>query len=569
MHRMALLGSVALCLGGPTAPCAASPPQAADGNLPDPTVRFRTLEEIAVAVVAAAPPGGVVWCAVDADRALRADGLGVRWATALTDAADARAAGDAKAAPRLGLYAVEDAGAALRCPPTRDRDAFIDAFAAHCAQGDDRYRDAMTALRSIAQASRGPAHVLFLSHVNVEGEHDVEATLTALRQAQCTVSVVGRGAYLADSYWAVQPPTDGMPQDLQLAGPDAPTRELPSGWLFDDGGLDNVAPTGWGLYGFARLCAATGGRYWILAPGLERQTWCQAVACPFCDGTHQRCDEPFAESYLGLMAPWRGSRAAYARHVARHPLWVALVSAWEAAAKAGAVRTLPPKLLRGDPGAPGPARNPNFDDRFAAGSWRNRARDAAAMADTLAAALRSLQAARAKVARADAPRVWATAAVLEVQLAATAFSLRQFERFGHAVDGALGGRREPGEPAPPAKPAPNAVLDWHWVPRSFCHGTALLRETRWRGGEAAAAEFAALADLVDANAAAVAGTPYATQIRHTVVAVFGMAWAVPETPQPNPFPHGQLKNQPPAGTRTRGGRGTGGGSGRGGPTSGG
>ena len=70
-------------------------------------------------------------------------------------------------------------------------------------------------------------------------------------------------------------------------------------WKIVDAWLD----AGFGPFAFARLCAATGGSYYLYFPTTPARSFCQSVNCPLCSGKHQACDPWFNASFLRQLAP--------------------------------------------------------------------------------------------------------------------------------------------------------------------------------------------------------------------------------------------------------------------------
>jgi hypothetical protein len=206
---------------------------------------------------------------------------------------------------------------------------------------------------------KGPKHLLLVAADGAEGEEETEGTLAMLRRAGIRLSVVTGEAAFARP-WRETPPrpagflvrSTGHPddrRDTMYAACDTAFPEQPGAFELDlaPGGFrwtpagkrlpdTFFLPSGFGYYHLARLCAETGGRYYLHSFGAPGGG----------------IGIVYDYSVLGLFAPDLRSRAAILSDLGRCPEARALFRAWEALAKpsCGGVRRRPPvRLVKGRP----------------------------------------------------------------------------------------------------------------------------------------------------------------------------------------------------------------------------
>lgn len=379
--------------------------------------------------------------------------------------------------------------------------------------------------RSLAGAP-GKKHIVLYSLDWPDSEQDVESTLGALKQANVTLHCIGRGAYLSDSYWVARPVTDSTTvrkQDIHLAGPDAPFRETPVGWLFSRTGVGNETPAGFGPYGMSRLTAATGGSYYVFYPEPPQQTFCQSTGCRFCLGKHQHCGTWFNESFMRQLAPSLSSRAD-SKRLAGNPLVAATLKAWDLLEDAECLQTRPP--IRAKSGAP--VRGSGMSARFRSSllkttTCKSRIRWVDRTEKKVMKALSTVDEALADYSDTANKRAVANAELLQAELLALLFNLDQFRAFNRLVEAEFGGDDKPLDAETPVVPADAdncCVRQFRVENLHFCHGVAPIREVDWLQGEHTDERLARVLEAVQRNIDKYHHTPWELSNRHIPLAFF-------------------------------------------------
>ncbi len=516
-------------------------------SMPDPTVRYLEIPEIVRRVREELDQGNaaasvLVW-AVDVDTQWKS-GMRAELADAIADVFGAM---PADARPRMAAAVLVGSNVQVVGKVTRDAAAAAQTLRELDAKDPDSLRDIMGGLRLVASglpapAAGGKSHVVVISLENVDGENDVEETARLLRERGILLHVIGRPAYLSDSYWTVRQgrttlgAKEKLPGGLRMAGPDAPVRELPAGWAYDKVGLDNVPPAGFGTWAWSRLTALTGGQYYAYYPGgPDGPSFCSYHRCPFCDGAHDGCMRPYAEGNLKTIRPELGSREEFRVRAAGSPVWKAITDGWDAAVGAGVTMTLPPGFGTTRPADPrkSDGYNSKYSTAYANGDWKSIARQAAKSAKTLDEGIEKVVKALGRVdaegLRGNDPRGVAVLETLEAQLKGARFNLNQLALFCEKILAEEAGQDKPGpleEPLDPDKAScegnPRKGLYYENV--FFCHGTAPIRQVRWLGGEAAKQGLQDLCDTIDRNLKTHRHTPFEIANRRIALAVYEARW---------------------------------------------
>ncbi|MHC4551039.1 MAG: vWA domain-containing protein [Planctomycetota bacterium] len=381
------------------------------------------------------------------------------------------------------------------------------------------YADVRRAASFLARKP-GTRRMVLVTLENGDMEDDVEATLGALRRAKVRLFVVGREAYLCDSYW--QSGARRSPRGLQGTGGDAAFIELPWGWLFQMAVANETVPSGFAMYGLSRLATGTEGRVFLYAPAKSEHR-CQASGpgCHFCRGDHIPPGATYQPHRLQALAPLVvPRRQAYAAAL-RDPCFRAVRRAWRRASKEGLVRSRPSLRPSGEP------------ERRPLGSWatltgslafaRNAAR-AEKLARTCREVVTSLEADLAR-ASGGRPRYRAIAELTRVMLHVTRVNLLALAAWCRETGPAMAGK-ERRDLKPPELPWYAADLQFVGIAYSnlsLCHGIRPFRDVRLPGGEAFRRELDALAGVVEPFLARYAHTPYAAAVRRAGLARFSLS----------------------------------------------
>jgi hypothetical protein len=181
----------------------------------------------------------------------------------------------------------------------------------------------------------GPKDMLLVAEVGVSAEEEMEETLSALKRAEFRFSVVaGEAAFSKPWSWAPPVPAGfvvrltghpDMRRDTAYPACEGPFPDTPGTW---DLGLAQTSyrltpkhkhlpsafnlPSGFGYFHLARLCAETGGRYFMF--GFVR--------------SRSRFKLTYDYGMMRLFAPDLRSRASIVSALARHPLASALFRIW-------------------------------------------------------------------------------------------------------------------------------------------------------------------------------------------------------------------------------------------------
>jgi|GEM_PF-1252601 len=256
-------------------------------------------------------------------------------------------------------------------------------------------RDVYAELRNVLPrlaGTKGRREILLVTLENGDIETRLEATIADLNQLKVRVNVIAREAYLSDGYWTgsgryrVKAPKGTTP-----TGPDAAFIELPAGWLFQYTRVNEAAPSGFAMYGLSRVASATGGRIRVYSPPAAKHQCGAFVSCAFCEGDHSPPNEGFRAARLKSIQPLIGAREGVYKTAASDPYFLAVLEAWDAAARAKLLETRPSVRIAGDTLAL-ERSTANQALQFRGSSpkrWVRDAKNAAGKADKIAKKLKS------------------------------------------------------------------------------------------------------------------------------------------------------------------------------------
>ena len=514
-----LLSLLFLLLPGPGAlPAQASPPTAAAVTAPG--RKFdRALDILLGKPAKDAPPGRDLVFLVDPTPSLARSGF-VREFSLVLSRNKAHLS-----RTRIGLALVAEKAQVL-LPPGLDHEKLPSLMEKALARPASRIQNVYASIRRIASlVSWGPGkrELILVSLDNGDAEDDLEGTVRSLKKDKITFIAVAAEAFLADTYWKNR--SYGIPRGVRMKGGDSPFTDLPWGWIFQHQPANEVTPAGFAQYGLNRLAAATGGRIFLYSPPQTSGHTCSPYGgCPFCDGDHLPRGEAYVDVSVHFFAPWTLSRRESLKAAAKEPCLKALLRAWRSASREGLLRSRPSLQ---------PAGSSFKESRNQAGSWRIltgslQFSQLAARADKAGKACGRIietlkkDLARSKGFKGSLPRFRAMAELTLILLQVTRVNLLAFSAWCREAAPVLS-RRKPAGLDPPEIPwvppgrKPSGI---GWTDFPLCHGVRPFLELHLPGGEAFKKELTALEGPVQAFLEKYSGTPYATALRRSGIAVF-------------------------------------------------
>ena len=427
------------------------------------------------------------------------------------------------------------------------------------------YEDVRRAVVELRRHSGG-RDLLLVTLENGDGEDDVEATASAVRAAGVRLAIVGREAFLSDSYWLSRaaPPTR-----LEMAGADGAFIELPWGYLFQQQVANEAVASGFPIYGLGRLAAAADGHVYLYYPSAATGHACTVYGtCPFCRGDHLPDEEAYQSHRLRALAPSGASRRDAALEAVRDPYYRAVLAAWDAVARKGLVRSRPSLkagggIVRNPVGALAPlGRSTSFAGQ--AGRADKLVRVLDGVLQELEDALRAVDEGQGSL------RYRAMGDTTVAMLRVTRMNLILFAAFCREV-APLWVKQAGEELEPPEIPfyrGDERFTGVGFTNLSLCHGVAPFRQLYLPGGERTQHELEALDAALEGFFARYAHTPFAAVVRRSGLARFTLTVRGTYVPPPKRRVPGSTEDETTTETE-RPARAGSPSSGTGGPTSGG
>lgn len=428
-------------------------------------------------------------------------------------------------ATELAAAAVGGKGKTAFAPAAEAADV-VSTAAGILGKPDSAFQNVYRDLRRLAgemKRRRGQRDIVLVTLENGDAEDDLVATVQALRQARVRVFVVGRQAFLSDTYWAGR--TAGAPAGTKVAGAESAFIELPWGWLFQQGRANESVGSGFPVWGLSRTAEASGGKVYLYYPPSKSEHKCTHYGtCPFCfNNDHIVEDEVHQSHRLRALAPLVASRADVLKEAARDPYYRALLAAWEAAAKKGLLASKPSVKRSG--GSLQLQKNPlgrlaPLSSSIAFSSLASRARKLLGVVDAVE---RELRAAIDKVGEGrGSERYRAMAEATWVQLRILRANTLLFIAFCTDVGPTLAGRKAGDWELPeiPYYADGTRFTGVGWTTLSLCHGVAPYAEMYLPGGDDVRAELKELEGVVEPFLRRYAHTPFASFIRKSGLARF-------------------------------------------------
>ena len=459
--------------------------------------------------------------------------------------------------PQLGLAIL---GAKEELPPGATPEAIVAALQAALTKPQLEVRNVYEAARRSLRLLKGAndrRELLLVTLENGDLEDDVEKTADAAAKAEVTIHVLAREAFLSDSYWQSRTPPRG---DGSFHGPDGAFVDVPWGWMFQRQAVTEAAPSGHAMYGLSRLATVTGGRVFVWYPSRGKHA-CQIFdTCTFCNGDHVAPLEVLRGQRVRAIAPLVGSRKEVLSELGKDGYYRAVLTAWDAAAKAGLVRTYPPVRRAGKRLAPVGKRDasPGLPSGT---SWSRIARDADALARN-AEKIAERLAAQTEKAEGSA-RSRSIAELTYLMLRITRVNLLLCAAYCREVAGR--GERDVEPPERLYLADDFRVTGLGFRNLSLCHGIAPFAEVKLPGGKKLREEVEALGPVIAAFHKRNAYSPFAIAAARMGLASFHPVGIGKRT---TPLPR-DIRGSDTEPTNTRPDRGGGTSGGTGGPTSGG
>jgi hypothetical protein len=364
---------------------------------------------------------------------------------------------------------------------------------------------------------------VLVSLENGDGESGLEETGALLRKTGTVLSVVGRSAFLSDSYWLHRASPGG--RDLEMRGQDAAYDDLPWGWLLQRSWATETVPSGFGLFGPARLASLSGGRYHLFYPSSATRSACSPYAgCRLCAGDHADCGTHYEAHRLRDVAPAVFSRLEARRTLARDPLFLTLLKVWGKAASAGLVYSRPP--LRPGPGLLREERRRlgTLAPVLASTNFGSIARRAEKLAASCSRLARELEEA---LAYADPSRVdKRTVALVETTrtyLLVTRLNLRLLQAFCARAPDLMDDKPRVPPEVPLFGPDHRHARSLTFTNQCFCHGTKALERLEIPGLKEAGADRDQAFAAVERLLARYDGTPFGRTARVMGVSIFTLS----------------------------------------------
>lgn len=426
-------------------------------------------------------------------------------------------------ATKIGIVRVGEA-AKPACAPTEDHAAARAALDAVVARPVSTFQNLYADVRKAAallKRQRGARDLVLISLENGDGEDDLAGTVKALRQGGITLHTVARQAFLSDTWWINH--ATQAPRGVDLHGGDAAFVELPWGYLFQQGIVNESVGSGFPMYGLGRLAAESGGKVWLYYPPSTLGHRCSPFAgCLFCTGDHIPHGRDYQGHRLRALAPPAGSRREVLKAAAHDPAYRRVLEAWERLAKKGLVRSRPSVKRAGA----GFQIQKNQQGRWAelsSTSYSSLAARADRLGPVVAEIRRELESSLADLDEdACLPRYRAMGETMVVQLEITRVNLLLFAAFCREVAPRLASRRA-ADLEPPEIPYYQGDVRFTGVGfsnMSLCHGVAPFLELYLPGGEPVRTELRALDTRITDFLERQAHTPYAAVVRASGLARF-------------------------------------------------
>ncbi len=519
MSRLRRLTPVLLCA---LALIVATPAGAADDpqTAAECTLRGRSLDRSLDEVLSPARAGAgkprVLLFVIDASPALKAAGFARSFRRAV------KRAGAKLDTTTLAVLNVKPKAR----PVTGDSAAVSAAVDSQLTAPRRQFSDVYNATRRGAKwlaGKRGARELVLVTLENGDVESDVEAAVSALRKSKVSASVIGAQAFLSDTYWRAHA-TD-VPRGMDAHGGEAAFTELPWGFLFQNAVANEHTGSGFATYGLSRLAATSGGRVYLFDDGKSRAHKCavQFTTCAFCAEDHLPEGTAYQTGRLEGLAPVVDARRSALAVVGRDPYFLATLRAWEEAADAGLVRSIPSVKRSGSTlklGRAGFGSTAELGQTLSFDREASKAKDLAKTCDAIAKRLR--KAIDAVPDAEGAPRMRANADTAYALLRITRVNLLGFAAWCREIGPSMLKSATRPYDYPESSPVSRGFRPTgiSFSGRSLCHGVRPFLRMRLAGGDAFRAELEALAPELDELMERYANTPYGMAIRRSTLARF-------------------------------------------------
>ena len=427
----------------------------------------------------------------------------------------------------VGIASVTDRR--VRVEPGADRGAVLAAAKAILAGSREEIRNVYEPTRRFAAAfgqAPGERNLVLVTMQNGDAEDDLRGTVAALGKHDVRFSCITTEAFFADSYWAGRP-HQRAPAKTKLTGGDNAFVDLPWGFLLQHNVANEVAPSGFAVYGLSHLAAKTEGRVHLYSGNRAPHSCAVYGGCLFCSNDHAGENDVYWRARLGRIAPSTRSRSEVLARAGADPYFRATLKAWQAAAKAGLVRSTPSVRLAGNGLAlerPRGGRAARVLGGLSLGSQRRRTLKAAKDCARILLSLQKQLAAADKTQ--GTPRSQGIAALTAVMLQLTKVNLVTLAGFYEEIAPKLVAKRPPEFAPPEIDPLDRTrrPAGIGFSTRCLCHGVAPFFGVDLPGGEALKKELAVLQSMVDAFERLHGHTPVAAGLHRSGIAIFHVTY---------------------------------------------
>jgi hypothetical protein len=469
---------------------------------------------------------------------------------------------------RIGVVTV-GAEAKPLLPPTKDQVAIYRAVSEATARPVRTFQNLYASVRRLAAApADGRREIVLVSLENGDAEDELAGTVAALRRGKARLSAIAREAFLSDSFWVRRAST--APRGMKMAGGEAAFIQVPWGWIFQQGELNEYVPSGFAMFGITRMAAATGGRVFLYYPPTTTTPTCAIQGhCPFCPNDQVNAHEFYENHRLRALSPLAGSRSQVSAALAKDAYLRAALKAWAKAEKGGILWSRPSVRVAGSSLRPERRQLGNGSSLGRSVSFSSQASKAEKLLPVIDRIIAEL-AADIEKAESGSARCRATAELTLLLLRVTRVNVLGFVAFCREV-GPVQVAQLNEELVPPERARWEGSYTFTGIMATnmtLSHGVRPFLELRLPGGDEMQAAIEGLAGPFEKFMRKYGRTPFGEAARQAGIAKFQLTVRGKAAPPPERQPRSSETDDTTT-QKERPSRGGGGSGGGGGPTSGG